>query len=152
MFQHKSFNPKVIIEDHFDDIKNQIDIRAETIFHEKRHTLSENRKKILNKVRQTLLDKIDQVKEKNFSLFTLYNDEEEFKTKWSHVIESDQLKFEQKIEKLKDDLISFDCIVIRDEKCALGVSLWITPWYFNEKSLDILRLVCFRLLRTFLSR
>ncbi len=34
MFQHKSFNPKVIIEDHFDDKKNQIDIRTETIFDE----------------------------------------------------------------------------------------------------------------------
>jgi uncharacterized protein (DUF2461 family) len=139
MFQHKSFNPKVIIVDHFDDIKNQIDIRTETILHEKRNILSENRQQFLNKLRQTLLDKIDQVKEKNFSLFTLYNDEEEFKTKWSHVIESDQLAYEQKSESLKEDLISFDCIVISDEKCALGVALWITPWYFNEKSLDILR-------------
>jgi len=152
MFQHKSFNPKVIIEDHFDEVKNHIDIRTETILHEKRDILSENRQQFLNELRQTFLDKIDQVKEKNFSLFASYNDEEAFNLKWSHVIESDQLKFEHKIEKLKDDLISIDCIGISDEKCALGVSLWITPWYFNEKSLDILRLVCFRLLRTFLSR
>ena len=139
MFKHKSFNPKVIIEDHFDEVKNQIDIRTETIFDEKSQILSENRQQFLNKLRQTLLDKIDQVKEKNFSLFTLYNDEEEFKTKWSYVIESDQLAYEHKIEKLKEDLISFDCIVISDEKCALGVALWITPWYFNEKSLELLR-------------
>ena len=152
MFQHKSFNPKVIIEDHFDEVKNQIDIRTETILHEKSHILSENRRQFLNELRQTFLDRIDQVKEKNLSLFTLYNDEEAFKLKWSHVIESDQLEFDQKIEKLKEDLISFDCIVISDEKCALDVALWITPWYFNEKSLDILRLVCFSLLRTILSR
>jgi len=139
MFKFKSFNPKVIIVDHFDDVKNQIDIRTETILHEKSHILSENRQQFLNKLRQTFLDKIDQVKEKNFSLFTLYNDEEEFKTKWSHVIESDQLEYEQKSESLKEDLISFDCIVISDEKCALDVALWITPWYFNEKSLGILR-------------
>ncbi len=139
MFQHKSFNPKVIIVDHFYEVKNQIDIRTETIFHEKSHILSENRRQFLNKLRQTFLDKIDQVKEKNISLFTSYNDEEAFNLKWNHVIESDQLEFEQKIEKLKEDLISFDCIVISDEKCALGVALWITPWYFNEKSLDILR-------------
>ncbi len=152
MFQHKSFNPKVIIEDHFDDIKNQIDIRTETILHEKRNILSENRQQFLNKLRQTFLDKIDQVKEKNFSLFTSYNGEEAFKTKWRHVIESDQLEYEHKIEKLKEDLISFDCIVISDEKCALDVALWITPWYFSEKSLGILRLVCLRFLRTTLSR
>ena len=152
MFKHQSFNPKVIIVDHFDDVKNQIDIRTETILHEKSHILSENRQQFLNKLRQTLLDKIDQVKEKNLSLFTSYNDEEAFNLKWNHVIESDQLEYEQKIEKLKEDLISFDCIVISDEKCALDVALWITPWYFNEKSLDILRLVCFSLLRTSLSR
>jgi Rad3-related DNA helicase len=139
MFQHKSFNPKVIIVDHFDDVKNQIDIRTETFFDEKSHILSENRQQFLNKVRQTLLDRIDQVKEKNLSLFTSYNDEEAFKTKWSHVIESDQLEFEHKIESLKEDLLTFDCIVISDEKCALDVALWITPWYFNEKSLGILR-------------
>ena len=152
MFRHQSFNPKVIIVDHFDDVKNQIDIRTETILHEKCHILSQNRQQFLNDLRQTFLDKIDQVKEKNFLLFTSYNDEEAFKLKWSHVIESDQLEYEQKIENLKEDLISFDCIVISDEKCALGVALWITPWYFNEKSLDILRLVSFSLLRTTLSR
>jgi hypothetical protein len=139
MYKHKSFNPKVIIVDHFGDVKNQIDIKTETILHEKRNILSENRRQCLNKLRQTLLDKIDQVKEKNLLLFTLYNDEEAFKLKWNHVIESDQLEYEQKIEKLKDDLISFDCIVISDEKCAMDVALWITPWYFNEKSLGILR-------------
>ena len=143
MFQHNSFNPKVIIEDHFDEVKNQIDIRTETILHEKSHILSEKRQQFLNKLRQTFLDRIDQVKEKNLLLFKLYNDEEAFNLKWSHVIESDQLEFEHKIESLKEDLISFDCIVISDEKCALGVSLWITPWYFNEKSLGILRLVGF---------
>jgi hypothetical protein len=142
MFQHKSFNPKVIIVDHFDDAKNQIDIRTETIYHEKRHILSENRRQFLNKVRQTFLDRIDQVKEKNLSKFTLFNDVEEFRVKWNHVIESDQLEFGHKIEILKEeDLISFDCVEISDEKFALGVSLWITPWYFNEKSIGILRLV-----------
>ena len=146
MFKHKSFYPKVIIVDHFDDVKNQIDIKTETILHEKRNILSEIRRQSLNKLRQMFLDRIDQVKEKNLSLFTSYNNEEAFKTKWNHVIESDQLEYEQKIESLKDDLISFDCIVISDEKCALGVALWISPWYFNEKSLGILRLVFFSLL------
>jgi len=45
MFKHKSFNPKVIIVDHFDDVNNQIEIRTETIFsrerkHSKRHSKS----------------------------------------------------------------------------------------------------------------
>jgi uncharacterized protein (DUF2461 family) len=100
MFQHKSFKPKVIIVDHFDDVKNQIDIRAETIFHEKRNILSENRKQFLNKVGQTLLDKIDQVKEKNLSItsyFASYNDEEAFKKKRKNVIETHRLEFEHKI-------------------------------------------------------
>jgi hypothetical protein len=152
MFQLKSFEPKVIIVDHFDEVKNQIDIRTETILHEKSHILSENRQQFLNELRQTLLDKIDQVKGKSLSKFASYNDEEAFNLKWSHVIESDKSEYEQKIEKLKEDLIWFDCIVISDERCALDVALWITPWYFSEKSLDILRLVCFSLLRTIFRR
>ena len=59
MFKHKSFNPKVIIEDHFDEVKNQIDIRTETILHEKRNILSKNRRQCLNDLRQTFLDRID---------------------------------------------------------------------------------------------
>ena len=152
MFKHQSFNPKVIIVEHFDDVKNQIDIRTETILHEKSHILSENRRQFLHKMRQTFLEKIDQVKEKHLSKFASINDEEAFNSKWKHVIEGGLFKYEETIESLKEDLISFDCIVISDEKCALGVTLWITPWYFNEKSLDILRLVCFSLLRTILSR
>jgi hypothetical protein len=146
MFKHKSFNPKVIIVEHFDDVKNQIDIRTETILHEKSHILSENRRQFLHKMRQTFLDRIDQVKEKHLSKFASINDEEAFNLKWKYVIESDLFKYEETIESLKDDLISLDCIVISDEKCAMGVSLWVTPWYFNEKSLGILRLVCFSFL------
>jgi hypothetical protein len=73
MFKHKSFNPKVIIVEHFDDVKNQIDIRTETILHENSHVLSENRQQCLNKLRQNFLDKIDQVKEKNlyYSRYTM---------------------------------------------------------------------------------
>ncbi len=48
MFKHKSFNPKVIIVDHFDEVKNQIDIRTETILHEKRNDLSQKRQQFLN--------------------------------------------------------------------------------------------------------
>ena len=146
MFKHKSYNPKVIIVDHFDKVTNQIDIRTETILHEKRNILSENRQQFLNKLRQTFLEKIDQVKEKHLSKFASINDEEAFNLKWKHVIESGLFKYEETIESLKEDLISFDCIVISDEKFALGVTLWITPWYFNENSLGILRRVCFSML------
>ena len=66
MFQHKSFNPKVIIVDHFDDVKNQIDIRTETIFHEKRNFLSENRKQFLNKLRQSFWTKLIKSKRRTF--------------------------------------------------------------------------------------
>jgi exonuclease III len=87
MFKHKSFNPNVIIEDHFGDVKNQIDIRAEIILHGKSHILSENRQQFLNKLRQMFLDRIDQVKEKNLSTFTSYNDEESlnFKCKFCSI-------------------------------------------------------------------
>ena len=70
MFQHKSFNPKVIILDHFDEVKNQIDIRTETILHEKRNILSENRQQCLNDLRQNLLNL--SIRQKNFYLLSQF--------------------------------------------------------------------------------
>ena len=60
---HMSFKPK----------ENQIDIRTETIFNEKRNILSNNKRQLLNELRQTFPDKINQFKEKNLSHITSYN-------------------------------------------------------------------------------
>ena len=135
MNKNKSFLPKLIIVDHFDDIQNQIDLKTEALLCSQ--NLNENDRKIFNELRQNQLEKIKDVQERNLSRVTF--DEEAYKLKWEHVMNDTKLTFEKKIEILKEELILFDCILIDDKKFKSGVSLWVTPWFYNEINLEFLR-------------
>jgi len=143
MAKNNTFHPKLIIVDHFDDIKNQIDLQIESLLDQKTKdkSLSDEESNVLNKLRQSQLYIIDKVQEKNLS--HLKYDEDEFKTKWNHVISNVVLTFEEKIELLKEELISNDCILIEDKAYTSGISVWVTRWFFNRKSLEFLRYVYF---------
>ena len=54
---------KLILSDHFDEIKNQIDIQTETFLSDK--NLSESYFKNLNDLRHRKLDKLEQVVRRN---------------------------------------------------------------------------------------
>ena len=143
MAKNNTFHPKLIIVDHFDDIKNQIDLQIESLLDQKTKdkSLSDEESNVLNKLRQSQLYMIDKVQEKNLS--HLKYDEDEFKTKWNHVISNVVLTFEEKIELLKEELITNDCILIEDKAYTSGISVWVTRWFFNRKSLEFLRYVYF---------
>ena len=132
----KDFRPRVIIDDHFDEIKNQIDIKTETLLCDQ--SLNESEKKDLNDLRDEQLEAIKQIQVKNFS--NLDNcDDETYKLKWKHVIDNNSLKYEEKLDIIKKDLILFDCVLIEDANYKSGLSLWITRWFFDEKNREFLR-------------
>ena len=135
MNKNTTFHPKLIIVDHFDDIQNQIDLKTEALLCSQ--NLNENDRKIFNELRQNQLEKIKDVQERNLSRVTF--DEKAYKLKWEHVMNDTKLTFEKKIEILKEELILFDCILIDDKKFKSGVSLWVTPWFYNEINLEFLR-------------
>jgi len=134
-----NFQPRVIIDDHFDEIKNQIDIKTETLLCDQ--SLSESEKKTLNDLRDEQLDAIKRVQDRNFAnLKSKHRDDADtFQLQWTHVIENSSMNNEKKLEAIKKDLIILDCVLIEDDSYKSGLSLWITPWFYNEKHRGFLR-------------
>jgi hypothetical protein len=135
MNKNKSFHPKLIICYHFDEIKNQIDIKTETLL--QKPTLSESERQILNKIRNEQLEKIEQAQVK--SLSKVQFDEDVYKLKWSHVFDDGALTLEEKFEIVKEELIYEDCVLIEDMNFKSGISLWVTPGFYNKEHLKFLR-------------
>ena len=135
MNKNKSFHPKLIICDHFDEIKNQIDIKTETLL--QKQTLTDNDRNALNIIRNEQVEKIEQIQAK--SLSKVQFDEDDYKLKWSHVLDDGALTLEEKFEIVKEELICEDCVLFEDMNFISGISLWVTPGFYNKKHLEFLR-------------
>ncbi len=131
----ESFNPNVIIVEHFDKIKNRIDIITETLLCNP--DLNEAQRKILNDLRQEKLDKIDELKGQ--SLASVNYDEFQYVSKWTHVIDDATLSFEEKCERIKENLIARDCFLMHDYHNESGISLWMTSGFHSKEHLKFLR-------------
>jgi hypothetical protein len=107
-------NPRLIVNDHFDNIINQIDIKTETLLQDQSLT-NETRNK-LNQIRDEQIEKIKEIKEINLNLLDTNENED--------------------LEKL----IHFDCVLLEQPKHSLnGFVLWITSWFYNKENLEFLR-------------
>ena len=107
---------RLIINDHFDDVINQIDIKTETLLQDQ--SLTEDKRIKLNKIREEQIEKIKELKEINLNL--LNNEDEE--------------------------LIHFDCVLLEQPESLNGFDLWITSWFYNEKDLKFLRSILVELI------
>ena len=136
MDQNKSYHPSIIVNDHFEELINRIDIETEMLLEDQ--SLNEETRNELNIIRTKQLVKIKEIQELNLIRLPEF-DEKEFMKNWSHLINDATLEYEQKIDLIKEDLIAFDCVLVEDYKSKSRISLLITSWYFNLKSLDFLR-------------
>jgi hypothetical protein len=135
--QNQSFNPKLLIVDHFDEIINQIDIKTEYLLMDQ--SLQEETKTNINDLREKQIKEIKELKESNLNLLPLKFNEDEYRQKWAHVIEDNSLEYKHKIEKIKGELIVNDCVSFQNPKQINGCVLWITSWFHNEMNLEFLR-------------
>jgi len=133
----QSFHPQVIIADHFDEIINRIDIKTETLLLDQ--SLPGETRLKLNEIREKQIEKLKDIKELNLSNSAQKFDEDEFRQKWAHVIDDETLEYKDKIERIKEELILFDCILLENPKLINGCILWITSWYYNEKRYKFLK-------------
>jgi hypothetical protein len=133
----QSFHPQVIIVDHFDETIHQIDIKTETLLEDQ--SLTEETRKRLNGIRDEQIKKIGEIKELNLKHLPQKFNEEQYKEKWSHVIDDNSLEYKQKIDKIKANLILFDFVLLENGNVINGLNLWITSWYYDLKSLEFLR-------------
>ena len=64
--------------------------------------------------------------------------EDEFKQKWSHVIGDSLLDLELKKDRIKEEFIKTDCILLEHPGSKVGLDLWITSWFYNPINLEFL--------------
>jgi len=133
----ESLHPCVIVCDHFDRIKNTIDIKIESLLADK--NLSDDMINVLNALRQDQIAKINEIQEINLS--NIKFDEDQYKHEWKHVLNDISLDYNQKVEIIKEKLISYDCFVVEEPKTKFKMSLFITPWFNHQTSLEFIKLV-----------
>ena len=138
MQKYQSFHPALILSSHFDDLISQIDIKTEAILSEQ--NLTEEVKKALNNVREKQISKIEEIKSLNLNDKF---DENKYLQKWQDLISNKSLNFDNKVDKIKGELIVNDCLLMTDLSLMSTLSLWITPWFLDKTSLEFLRLIYF---------
>ena len=132
--QNHCINPRLIIVDHFDELINQIDIQTETLL--ENQSLSEETRANINEAREEQIEKIKEIKQLNLSHLPQKFNEDEFRQKWSHVIDDPSLEYKHKIDKIKEELILYDCVLLENPEIYI---LWITSWFHNQKNLEFLK-------------
>jgi hypothetical protein len=135
--ENQSFHPRLIIVDHFDQIINQIDIQTEILL--ENQIFPEETRKKLNEAREKQTQKLKEIKELNLKHLPQNIDEKKYKEKWAHVVEDNYLVYSHKIDKIKEELILEDCVLLENPNEINGFSLWITSSFYNEKDLKFLK-------------
>ena len=138
--QNQSFHPRLLINEHFSNLINQIDVKTETLL--ENQLLTQENRNFLNETREKQIEKIKGIEKINFNYLPSKIDEEEFKERCSHIYNNDSLNYKQKIDQIKEqeELIHFDCVLFEQPKNRLnGLVLWITSWFYNQKDLEFLR-------------
>ena len=72
---------------------------------------------------------------KGFDVF----DKEEYVKKWSAIMHDTMLNFKQKCDRIKEDIIKCDCILLEIHAVPNGLILWLTPCFLNQEDLDFLK-------------
>jgi hypothetical protein len=134
MAQNKSYHPKVIVNDHFDNIINQIDIKTESLFQNPK--LDEEKIDQFNALREKQLDLIKVIKD--FNLKNVKFDEENFQKEWSYILNESSLDYQQKIDEIKVKLITIDCVLVKDASSKSEYSLWVTNWFNKSDNLKFI--------------
>jgi hypothetical protein len=135
METNQSFHPSVIVNDHFDNLINHIDVHTESLL-EKRH-LDDEFIDELNILRENQIKLIKEIKKLN--LKNVKFEEENFQKEWFHIFNNTSLDYQQKIEKIKPELIKTDCVLVYDTAVQSGMCLWTTNWFCNTENLKFLK-------------
>ena len=131
----ETYRVNLIIDEHFEKIKNQLDIFIEQLIldnHEDEAFLKE-----LNSIRLKQISLIEEIKK--FNLKPSEFDEEAFLTKWDHLIQDESMEYDAKLDLIKPDLITHDCVLIEDLRVKSKMTLWTFKWFNNAANLKIFR-------------
>ena len=134
MYANEILNPRLIISEHFYKVKNDLDIKIETIFDQNRKMNEEKRNQI-NAIRQSQIKKIEQIEQRNLAQWPIEFDREKFQFEWQDLFGKKSLSDKQKFNKVKESLIKRDAILINDSNLVTETCLWEMPFFVNEGNL-----------------
>ena len=128
------YNPRLLITDHFDNIKNELDIKVETIFDQNRQ-LNDQERIAINAMRDNQINKIKEIEHMNLTEWPSNFDREQYEHEWGDLISSKSLSDQQKIERIKGSIIKSDVILVNDSFLKTKTSLWVMPFFVDEVKL-----------------
>ena len=135
--QNQNFHPRLLINEHFSNIINQIDVKTETLLQDQ--LLTEEKRNVLNETREKQIENIKEIEQLNLNHLPSNIDENKYEQKWSHILNDDSLEYKQKIDQIKIDLIHFDCVLLEQSKSLNLFNLWIISWFYNQMDLEFLK-------------
>ena len=128
------YNPRLLITDHFDKIKNELDIQVETIFDQNRQLNDQERIEI-NSIWEKQIAKIKEIEQMNLSIWPSNFDREQYEHEWADLISSKSLSVGQKVERIKGSIIKSDVILVDDSFLKTKTSLWVMPFFVDKVKL-----------------
>ena len=117
--QTQSFHPRLLINEHFSNLINQIDVKTETLL--ENQILSQENRNLLNETREKQIEKIKEIEQLNLNHLPSTIDIDKYEQKWSHILNDDSLEYQQKIDQIKEELIHFDCVLLEQSKSENGI-------------------------------
>ena len=129
------YNPRIIIDKHFSEKINQIDINTEQQI--ANENLSESDLAEINELRNKKITKVTELKQINLDANKF--DEEFFYEKWQLLIENNSMEYLKKLDMIKKDLIVYDCVLVNDANFKSNMSLWTFPWFNDMEQVDFVK-------------
>ena len=108
------YNPRLIIVDHFDKIRNELDIIVETLFDQNRQLIKKEKNEI-NAIREKQIKEIEEIRESHISKWPENFDKQQHQLEWQHLFDDETLTSKQKIERIKEGIIERDAILMHDK-------------------------------------
>ena len=133
-----TFNPRLIITDHFDNIKNELDVKVEAIFDQNRQ-LSDKERDEINAIREKQINMIKKIEDSNISEWPYNFEKERYYLELADLLNDTALSDEQKIERIKESIIKSDAFLMDDPKLVTKMSLWEMPFFVNKVDLEFSR-------------
>ena len=131
------YNPRLIITNHFKEIKNELDIKVETILHENYSQLNEKERIEINTIREKQINKIEENCESNISKWPENFDRQNYELEWGDLFNGKSLTEEQKKEKIKESIIKSDVILVDNPHIVTKMSIWAMPFFVDELNLKL---------------
>ena len=137
------YHLRLIINEHFDKILNQIDVKTELLLAKPEIRNQKEVEVDLNETRKQQIEMLKEIERLNFNHLTKFDFENEYDQIWSSVLDENALSYEQKkelySERIRERIIKYDCVLFENAKLSNGLDLWIMPWSYNQMNLEFLK-------------